>query len=230
MYLWHIFLVKPLAALSILLCLGTILSCVALERKRPHHRTDRFLIGFLGLLSVYQGLRVLQGAGIVAISSNRLDGAIEVAVTGLCLLATVVLRLAAMDHLDHELAMRLVRAAPPRSQLRNPEVERDLARLVWALPRLSDGAFRLYAYLCLRQEQTGGRGAISSSEVRLQLCKSKEELDRNMTELESAGAIQITRDGMHVGINIVAQPAAPGFHVVGEAAPRNGAAVPEGAG
>jgi hypothetical protein len=228
-YLWHIFLVKPLAALSILLCLATILFCVLLERKRPHQRADRFMIGFLGLLAVYQGLRVLQGAGIVTLnSSGRVDDAIEFVVTGFYLVAAVVLRLATMDHLNTESAMRLVRAAPPRSQLRNPDVERDLARLAWALPRLSDGAFRLYAYLCLRHDQTGAHAPISSADVRLQLGKSKEDLDRDMGELESAGAVQVARDGANVGITIVAQPATPGFYLPVETGARNVAAMPEG--
>lgn len=230
MYLWHIFTVKPLAALSVLLCLCTILSCVALERKRPTNRGDRFLIGFLGFLSVYQGLRVLQGAGIIALSANtRVDDAIEVAVTAFCLLATVMLRLSTIDHLDAESAMRLLRAAPPRSQLRNPETERDLARLAWALPRLSDGAFRLYAYLCLRQDPASGRGAISSADVRLQLGKSKDELDRELAELERSGAVLVGRGGANVGITIVAQPAPASLHMAGESSAGNGAPMPENA-
>ncbi len=225
MYLWHIFLVKPLAALAILLCLTTILSCVLLERKRPHYRADRFLIAFLGLLSVYQGMRVLQSAGIVAMSSNHVDDAIEVAVTGFCLLATLVLRLATMDHLNAESALRLLRAAPPRSQPRNPEIERDLARLNWALPRLSDGAFRLYVYLCLRQEPAAGR--ISPGDVRVQLGKSKEELERDLAELERSGAVQISREAAHVGITIVAQPGASGILPPMVTASRAPASIPE---
>lgn len=209
MYLWHILMVKPLAGLSILLCLATILSCVILERKRPHHRTDRFLIGFLGLLSAYQGMRILQGAGLMTRSANsKLDDAIELAVTVFYLLATVVLRLSTMDHLDSESAIRLARAAPPRAPSRNIEAERDLARLTWALPRLSDSAFRLYAYLCLRQEQANGRGAISSADVRLQLGKAKDELDRDLAELEGSGAVNVLRDGANVGITIISQPGA----------------------
>lgn len=206
MYLWHIFTIKPLAALSIVLCLVTMLSCVMLERKRPHHRADRFLIAFLGLLSCYQGMRILHAAGIVTLSvSGRLDDAIDLSVAVFILLATVMLRFSAVDHLEAESAMRLVRAAPPRSQLRNPEGERDLARLLWALPRLSDGAFKLYAYLCLRQD-ANARPVSSATDVRLHLGKSKEEVDGYLAELESTGAVQVTREGASVGIAVVAQP------------------------
>jgi hypothetical protein len=210
-YLWHIFLVKPLAALSVLLCLVTILSCVALERKRPYHRADRFLIGFLGLLAVYQGLRILQGAGIVALGPPaRVDGAIDLVMPAIYLLATLVLRLATAQHLDAESAMRLVNAAPPRfgQPPRNPETERDLARLSWALPRLSDGAFRLYAYLCLHPEQAARSAAVFSAEIRAQLGKSQAELDRAIAELERAGAVSMPRDEA-AGIIVLTPPAGP---------------------
>jgi len=206
-YLWHIFTIKPLAALSIVLCLATILSCVALERKRPHQRADRFLIAFLGLLSVYQGIRILHAAGIVKLSVNaKMDDAIDLSVAVFILLGTVMMRFASVNHLDAESAMRLVRAAPPRSQLHNPEVERDLDRLTWALPRVSDGAFKLYAYLCLRQDPKTGRPAIASADVRLQLGKTRDELDQYLAELEETGAVSVTREGPNVGIHIVAQP------------------------
>lgn len=221
MYLWHIFTVKPLAALSILLCLATILSCVFLERRRPHLGADRFLIGFLGLLSIYQGMRILQSAGIMAHGpTGKVDDAIEVAVTAFYLLATVMLRFSSIDHLQAESAMRLVRAAPPRSQLRSSETERDLARIHWALTRLSDSAFRLYAYLCLRQDQAVG---VSPADIRLRLGKSREQLDRDLIELETSGAVYLTREDGRVGITIVAQPAPQAAPAVLESIPQEAA-------
>jgi hypothetical protein len=145
-----------------------------------------------------------------------LDDAIDLSVAGFYLLATVMLRFSTVNHLDAESAMRLVRAAPPRSQLRNPEMERDLARLNWALPRVSDGAFKLYAYLCLRQDQSSGRPGLSSSDVRVQLGKSKEELDRYLSELEEAGAVAVTREGPNIGITIVAQPRQSALSTTGD--------------
>jgi hypothetical protein len=209
-YLWHIFTIKPLAAFSIVLCLATILSCVMLERRRSYQGADRFLIAFLGLLSIYQAMRILHAAGIVTLAGGgKFDDAIDLAVATVILLATVILRFSTVDHLEAESAMRLVRAAPPRSQLRNPETERDLVRLAWALPRLSDGAFKLYAHLCLHQDPNARS---SATDVRIQLGKTKEEMDRFLAELESAGAVHVTREGLNLGITIVAQPvpAAPG--------------------
>ena len=217
MYLWHIFTIKPLAALSIVLCLATILSCVALERRRPQQRADRFLIACLGLLSIYQGVRILHAAGIVKLSVYaKMDDAIDLSVAVFILMATVILRFTTVDHLAAESAMRLVRAAPPRSQLRTPDVERDLDRLAWALPRVSDGAFKLYAYLCLHQDPKNGYPAISAMDVRVQLSKSKDELDRYLTELEETGAVCVTREGSSVGINLVTQPRQPGMQMTGE--------------
>jgi hypothetical protein len=216
-YLWHIFTVKPLAAVSIVLCLATILSCVMLERKRPHHGADRFLIAFLGLIAVYQATRILHSAGIVILSVDaRLDDAIDLSVAGFYLLATFMLRFATGNRMDDESAIRLARAAPPRSQVRNPEMERELVRLAWALPRISDGAFKLYVYLCLRQEPASGWCALSSADVRLQLGKSADDLDRYLTELEKAGAVSVTREGPTVGVNIVTDPRQPGLNTTGD--------------
>jgi hypothetical protein len=217
-YLWHIITIKPLAGLSIVLCLATILSCVALERKRPHQKADRFLIAFLGLLSVYQGMRILHASGIMNFSVNaKMDDMIDLSVAVFILFATIMLRFATVNRLDDESAMRLVRAAPPRSAaMRNPETERDLSRLAWALPRTSDGAFKLYAYLCLRSDPASGHPQVSSGDVRTHLGKSKEELDRHLKELEETGAVLVTRDGPNVGIQIVAQPRQPGLQSTGE--------------
>ena len=121
MYLWHLFLIKPFAALSILICMVTIFSLFSLERRRPHHKTDRFLIGFLGLLSVYQGMRILESAGLVTLSANaKLDDAIELMVTVFYLLAALLLRLSSVNRLDAESALRLARARRRQSKLRAP--------------------------------------------------------------------------------------------------------------
>jgi hypothetical protein len=205
-YLWHLFTIKPLEALSVLLCLATILSCVILERKRPRQGADRFLIACLGLLSIYQAVRILHAAGIVTLSVNsKLDDAIDLSIAGFYLIATVMLRFASNNQLDAESAMRLVRAAPPRTPMRNPEMERDLDRLSWALPRVSDGAFKLYAYLCLRQDSSRNP-EVCFTDIRIHLGKSKEELDQFLAELEETGAVTVTRDGANVGVQIVAQP------------------------
>src|SRR5258706_539594 len=111
----HIFVFKPLVGIAILVCLGTILTLFKLNRHRPRNRSDQFLIAFLGLLTVYESLKLLKDAGVVALAtSNALDDAIELLVAGSCLVAAMLLRMSRINHLELESAMRLARAAPPR--------------------------------------------------------------------------------------------------------------------
>jgi hypothetical protein len=205
MFLWHIFLVKPLAALSIVLCLTTILACVMLERRRPQQNTDRFLIGVLGLLSIYQGFRILQGVGLLTIGTT-MDDVIELSITAFYLMAALMLRLSSINHLEAELAMRLERAAPPRSS-HHPEPARDfgLETISWAMPRVSDGAFKLYAFLCLRAGYANGRAPVGVEDIRVHLGKTKEEIETNLVELEKAGAVTVQRDGTSFNVEMVAQ-------------------------
>ena len=205
MFLWHILLVKPFAGLSILVCLATIFACVVLERRRPHHRSDRFLIGMLGLLSIYQAMRILQGAGLVSMGSH-MDDALELLIAAFYLLAALMLRWSSMKHLEVESAIRLARAAPPRSS-RQLEPVRDfsLDTISWAIPRVSDGAFKLYAFLCLHAGYSNGHVPVGVHDIRLQLGKTKEELDGYLEELQKAGAVCVNRDDNSLNIELVAQ-------------------------
>lgn len=221
MYLYHIFLVKPFAALSILLCLSTILACVMLERRRPHQGSDRFLIAVLGLLSVWQGMRILQGTGLVTVSmGTKMDDVIELAITAFYLMAAMLLRLSAVKSLEAESALRLARAAPPRSS-RNLESARgfSLETISWAMPRVSDGAFKLYAFLCLRAGYPNGGGPVGAHDIRLQLGKTKDEVEAHVLELEKAGAVTVQRDGGSLNIELLAQ-ARRGSGPIAEELPR----------
>jgi hypothetical protein len=204
--LWHILRVKPFAGLSILLCLATIFSCFLLERRRPRQSSDRFLIAVLGLLSVYQGLRILHNAGLVSIIGNTMDDAIEVVITTLYLGAALLLRWSAAKHLDAESAIRLARAAPPRSSQRmEPLRDFSLETISWAIPRVSDGAFKLYALLCLHAGYNAGRVPAGVQNICLQLGKTQEELDQFLGELQKAGAVQVSREGSSLNIELLAQ-------------------------
>ena len=207
MFLWHIFRIKPFAAISILLCLTTILACFLLERRRPQQSSDRFLIGVLGLLSVYQGMRILQGVGLLSIAIGpTIDDAIELLITAFYLMAALMLRLSSVNHLEAESAIRLAHAAPPRSS-RQLEPVRDfsLDSISWAMPRVSDGAFKLYAYLCLRAGYANGRVPVGVQDIRLQLGKTREELESCLFELQKAGAVAVNRDGGGLHIELMAQ-------------------------
>lgn len=209
MYLWRLFLIKPLAACSIVVCLVTIFACFRLERKRPQQKSDRFLIGFLGLLAIYQGMRILEGAGVLALSLNsKLDGAIELLVAVFYLIAAMLLRFSSINRLNAESAFRLVRAAPPRSSLDGtakdlpvPKNSPALDGLAWALPRLTDGAFKLYAYLYVSAD-SAGRTIVLGRDLELRMKRTQHELESYCTELEQAGAATIHRDGGRLEVKI----------------------------
>lgn len=198
MYLWHVFLVKPLAACSIIVCLVTIFSCFRLERRRPQQKSDRFLIAFLGLLAIYQGMRILEGA----------DGAFELLIAVFYLIAAMLLRFSSINRLNAESAFRLVRAAPPRlspdvtaRDLPVPKNSLALDGLAWALPRLTDGAFKLYAYLYVSADSTG-RAIVLHRDLELRMKRSENELEDYCIELERAGAATIRRDGGRLEVKI----------------------------
>jgi hypothetical protein len=208
LFLWRIFLAKPFAALSIVICLVTIFSCLSLERKRPHRSSDRFLIGVLGLLAVWQGMRIFQVVGILPLPiGSTIDDAIELVITAFYLMAALMLRFSTVNQMDVESAIRLARAAPPRSSRQPETASKEAAAmdtLDWAIPRLSDGAFKLFALLCLRADISTGRIPMNAQDVRLQLGKSKEDLEVHLHELERAGAVTVQRDNGKVNIELVA--------------------------
>jgi hypothetical protein len=213
-YLWRVFLVKPLAALSIVICLITIFSCFLLERKRPTQKADRFLIAFLGLLAVYQGLRILESAGVLAISlSAKFDDAIELLITTFYLFAVLMLRFSSVNRLEAESAYRLFRAAPPRlSQTQEMATLDPRAlkpglplsdRLAWAMPLLSDGAFKLFAWFCV-QADASGKTAIQERDVQLRMKRSQNELESYCHEIQRCGAASIRSRGGLLDIDISA--------------------------
>jgi hypothetical protein len=209
-FLWRVFLVKPFAAVSILVCLAAICSCVSLNRKRTHKNSDRFLIVCLGLLSVYQGLRILQGVGWLTVAvSSTVDDAIELLVTAFCLIATLMLRLSADNQLQAESALRLAKAAPPRSSRRGAEPgvvdgsrKKDVESLAWALPELSDATFKFYVYLCLCSDPVTGRVILTNDEIRMNVGKSAEEAKACFTELQAAGACVVDRKNSMIDVEL----------------------------
>ena len=206
-FIRHIFVTKPLVALAILVCMGTIIALFKLNRRKPHSRSDQFLIAFVGLLTVYEGIKILKDSGMVMLTMNSmLSDAIELMVAMTCLLAAIMLQISRVDHLEAESAMRLARAAPPR--VARPDVPVDktgttLDTLSWAVPRLSDGAFKLLAVLCLRSDVASGRVPVGVVDVQLKLGKSKEDLDKYLKELQESGVVALNRQGGTLDIEIV---------------------------
>lgn len=197
-----------MVAIAVLICLATLVFLFRLNRRKPQTRTDQFLIAFLGMLSVYEGIRLLKDAGAITIGvSSMFDDAIELLGASACLVAAVLLRFSRANHLEIESAMRLVRAAPPRTPRPDvPITQKDtstLETLAWAVPKLSDGAFKLLAVLCMRSDlSSSGRVPVGVIDIQLKLGKSKEDLDRYLKELQDAGAVSLERYGSTINIEI----------------------------
>ncbi|MDP2995863.1 MAG: hypothetical protein Q8N47_00155 [Bryobacterales bacterium] len=127
MPLVHMFRSNVFVGLAICACLAAILWCILLLRKlaRGH---ERFLVGFIGLISIFQGLRILKDAGIW--DPPRFSKFADLAtliVCGLCLAALFVVHIFGTEHRRTTLRLRLSEAneKPPtvfgRTHL--PEIE-----------------------------------------------------------------------------------------------------------
>jgi len=196
MYLWRVFLIRPFAAVSVIICMATIYACWTILKRRSHHKLDRFLIGFLGLLSVYEGMRVLEACRLLVLrESTDVHDMLELVVVIFYLMAIVILRLSSDERLNTNLELRLARAAPPKtvamSEISGAELERadkNLHQLAWALPQLSDGAFKLYTYLWIQAAQNSGRASVDTEELLSACGKSSSHLAACASELENLGA------------------------------------------
>lgn len=204
MFFWNVLLEKPFAALSILVCLATIYSCISLKRGYVIHVADKFLIGLVGMLSIYQGLHVVHDVGLLTVHVNStLSDLVDLVVTILFFQAPMMLKASCNDRLTTGFELRLAKAAPPRTPLplqipTGVELrERDvpaLGTLAWALPELSDEAFKLYAYLLLRSDPLTKRISVDTEDLRKQMGRTVDELEPSLGELQNAGACVVRQD------------------------------------
>jgi hypothetical protein len=213
-YIRNIFVYKPLTAIAVLICLATLIALFKLNRRGPRQKTDKFLIAFLGVLTIYEGLKLLRNSGAVAVTMNAaINDGLELLVAATCLTSAMMLRMSRVNHLNVESAIRLARAAPPRTSRGDLSLApKDLLTqemLSWAIPRLSDGAFKLLVILCIRAEASPGRLSMGVSDVQLKLGKSKEETETYLDELQAAGAVAVHRFTGTLEIEIVTQPWRP---------------------
>src|SRR5260370_21808790 len=109
----RLFDVSPFLALSFCVCMGTVLWCIILLRRGCHHIADRFLIGFIGLLTVYQSVNIMRRGGVLAIPRLRhVDEAVDLLVNSLYLIAAVLLRMSNHDRFATIFRLRLAEAQP----------------------------------------------------------------------------------------------------------------------
>lgn len=196
MPIWHLLKVSPFSTASLFICLGTIWWCIVLLRRRSHHAVDRYLIGFIGLLAIYQGLHALKKVGLLKVPSLwALDDAIEVIVNSLYLLSVFVLRMSSDERYLTTFRLRLEEALPLARYLTSQTLLRRLT------VSLSDNAFRLYVYLCSDMNRPTGNLEAREDELRTALSKSRRALLAGFKELEEDGLLKF---------NGMAQQASPG--------------------
>jgi len=110
LYLVQIFRASPLMALALVMCLATIFWCILLAR-RQQGRLDRMLTGLLGMIAIYEALRVLKDWGVFHIPSYRqLDGWVDFIIAGTYLAAGLILKHSGSDRANTKVRLRLVEA------------------------------------------------------------------------------------------------------------------------
>lgn len=110
MYLIQIFKASPLAGFALCICLATILWCIFLTRRQTN-RLDRLLAGLLGLVAIYEALRVLRDAGIASFTRfQELDGWADFVIASLYLIASMMLKISSTDRARTKVRLRLVEA------------------------------------------------------------------------------------------------------------------------
>jgi len=110
LYLVQIFRASPLMALALCMCLATILWCILLAR-RQRGRWDRRLTALLGMIAIYEALRVLKDWGVIHIPGFRLlDGWVDFIIAGMYLLAGLILKYSGSDRANTNVRLRLVEA------------------------------------------------------------------------------------------------------------------------
>ena len=110
MYLVQIFRASPMMGLALCVCLATIFWCILLA-KRQQNRLDKVLTGLLGMIAVYEAVRILKECGIILIPGlSKLDGWVDFIIASLYLIAALILKVSSIDRASTKVRLRLVEA------------------------------------------------------------------------------------------------------------------------
>lgn len=110
MYLVQIFRASPLMGLALCICLTTILWCF-LMAKRQQVGLDKILTGVLGLIAIYEAIRVLKDAGVVLFPGiQKLDGWVDFLIASMYLIAALILKVSSTERVSTNARLRLVEA------------------------------------------------------------------------------------------------------------------------
>ena len=213
----HLFDVSPFLALSFCVCLGTVTWCIILLRRGCHHIADRFLIGFIGLLSVYQSLQILRRGGVLAIPHMRhFDEAVDLLVNSLYLLAALLLRMSNHDRFETIFRLRLAEAQPVpqlhESLREQPPDPGMLEQIRSAAPGLSGNALKLYLYVCFHMDHRTGVLEATENSLLQWASNDRRLLLASFKELREKGLCDVELEHVNRPVRIVsARQSAPGL-------------------
>jgi PAS domain-containing protein len=109
-YLVQIFHASPLVGLALCICIATILWCILLTRRQTN-RLDKLLAGLLGMIAIYEALRVMKDAGFAMFSGfPYLDGWADFLIASMYLIAAMMLKLSSTDRNRTKVRLRLIEA------------------------------------------------------------------------------------------------------------------------
>lgn len=91
MTLLRIFTNNPFAGITFLICCATVLLAIRMV-KQARWKEDRFIVGFLGLLSLHQCLMILRDAGVVPPGWRSAEQVASAVIAALFLTALILLR------------------------------------------------------------------------------------------------------------------------------------------
>jgi hypothetical protein len=110
LYLAQLLRANPLMALALLICLATILWCILLTR-RQRNGLDKILTGLLGLIAIYDALRILKDSGFAAFARFRtMEGWVDLISACLYLVAALILKTSSIERSATKVHLRLVEA------------------------------------------------------------------------------------------------------------------------
>jgi hypothetical protein len=116
MYLVQIFRASPLMGLSLCICLTTIFWCFLMAKRQPVG-LDKILTGVLGLIAIYEAIRVLKDAGVVLFPGiQKLDGWVDFVIASMYLVAALILKVSSSERASTQVRLRLVEANEKTSE------------------------------------------------------------------------------------------------------------------
>jgi len=108
LFVGKIFDASPIMALALCISLATVLWCILLAR-RQRSGLDKILTGLLGLIAIYEALRILKDSGVFP-GIPKLEGWADFIIATLSLIAALILRISSIDRATTKAQLRLVEA------------------------------------------------------------------------------------------------------------------------